>query len=107
MPEYDLTEKDYKAALRAALAIDAIGEALDALTGLAVRLLERDETQEAANLILFVRNHPDVRHDTFDAVDELYLYLESSACPRCLEDAQAFVLGKTINTVANHVLSAE
>lgn len=105
MPDYDLSERDYKAALRAALAIDAVGEALDAMTGVALRLLERGETQSAANLLTFVTRHPDVRHDTFDAADDLYMQLEASACPRVIEDARAFILGKTINTMAQHILA--
>ena len=103
MGQYDLSEKEYRVALKAALVIDSAGDALDAITGIAARFLDRGLTQEGTNLLVFVTKHPDVRHDTFDYADERFMDLESSACPRVIEDAKSFVLGKTITTVAHHI----
>lgn len=100
----ELSEKDHRVALQAALAIENNAEALDALAGLARVLLARDETQAAANLLTFVIQHPDVRYDTYDRAAELYDALEASACPRVIEDAKAFVLGKTVNRAALYAL---
>lgn len=105
MPDYDLTEKEYRIALRAALVVDAVREALDALTGLAQRLIERGHDQEAANLLAFVLGHPDVRYDTFDYAEDLFLELEGRVCPRVIEDARAFVLGKSLKSVADYALA--
>ena len=103
MSEYNLSEKEYRVALKAALVINGAGDALDAMAGIAARLLDREMTQEGANLLMFVTHHPDVRHDTFDYADERFMTLETSACPRVIEDAKTFILGKTINTVANYI----
>lgn len=105
MPDHDPTEKDYHIALKAALAIDAVSEALDALMGLAQLHIAKGETQTGANLLLFVMNHPDVRHDTFDHAEELFLELETHVCPRVIADARAFVLGKSLATVAAHLFA--
>jgi hypothetical protein len=102
-----LTEKDYRIALKAALAINAVGEALDAMTGLAQRWLERGSTQEGANLLVFVMNHPDVRYDTFDRAEEMFLDLEARACPRVILDAKEFILGKSLATMAAHIFSLQ
>lgn len=101
----ELTEKDYRAALRAAVAINAAGEALDAIVGIAGSYLNRGMTQEAANLLAFVVNHPDVLHDTFDRAEELFLDLEERLCPRVILDARTFAVGKSINTVAHYIFA--
>ena len=100
MAKYGLSEKEYRIALQAAVVIEADGEALDAMAGLAQHFLDRDMTQEAANLLVFIMNHPDVLHYTFDFVDEWYQALEESASPHIIEDAKAFRLGKTISAVS-------
>ncbi len=99
----ELTEKDYMVALRAANAIDAAGEALDAITSIAGCYLNRGQTQEAANLLAFVVNHPDVLHDTFDRAEELFFDLEERMCPRVILDAKTFAVAKSINTVAQYI----
>lgn len=101
-----LPEKDYRIALKAALAINAVGEALDTMAWLAQRWLERGSTQEGANLLVFVMNHPDVRYDTFDRAEEIFLELETHACPRVLLDAKEFVLGKTLTTMATYIFES-
>lgn len=99
----ELTEKDYLVALRAALAIDAAGEALDAIMNIAGCYLNRGQTQEAANLLAFVINNPDVLHDTFDRAEELFMDLEERMCPRVILDAKTFAVAKSINTVAHYI----
>jgi hypothetical protein len=101
-----LPEKDYRIALKAALAINAVGEALDAMTWLAQRWLERGSTQEGTNLLVFVMNHPDVRYDTFDRAEEMFLELEAHTCPRVLLDAKEFILGKSLATMAAYVFAS-
>lgn len=103
MGQYDLSEKDYRVALQAALVINAVQDALDAMTGIAARLIERGMTEDAANILTYVTRHPDVRHDTFDNADEMFMALEESACPRVMEDAAAFILGKSLNTMAHYI----
>ena len=105
MTEQDPTEKIHLVALRAALVVDAVREALDALTGLAQSYAARGMEQEAANLLTFVLHHPDVRYDTFDRAEELHMDLEARACPRIFEDAQQFVLGKSLKTIAAWVFA--
>jgi hypothetical protein len=107
MAENDLAEKDYRIALRAAMAINAVGEALDVMSGLARHWLEHGQEQEGANLLVFVMNHPDVRYDTFDQAEDLFFDLESRICPRVIADAKQFILGKTLATVAAHILSSD
>lgn len=102
-----LPEKDYRIALKAALAINAVGEALDAITWVAQGWLQRGSMQEGANLLVFVMNHPDVRYDTFDRAEEMFLELESRACPRVLLDAKEFVLGKSVGTMATYIFEAK
>lgn len=103
MPSYPLTEKDYRIALKAALVIDARGDALDAMVGIALHWLQRDLTQDAANLLCYVTQHPDVQYDTFDYADERWLALVSHTCPRVIEDARTFVLGKSLTSVASYI----
>ena len=103
MPHYDLSEKEYRVALKAALVIDAAQDALDAMAGIASRLIERGLTEEATNLLTFVRSHPDVHHETFDHADDLFLALEETLCPRVIQDAREFILSKSLNTMANYI----
>src|SRR5690554_3177356 len=103
MNAYDLSEKEYRLALKAALVINAVRDALDAMTGIAVRLIERGLTAEAANILTYVRNNPDVHHETFDRADELFMALEETACPRVIEDAREFIFGKSLRTMANYI----
>ena len=99
----DFTEKDYRIALKAALVIDAQGDALDALAGIAEWYLRGGRTEEGANILAFVLNHPDVRYDTYDRAEEMFMELEEHACPRVIEDAKAFRLGKSIRSMAAYV----
>ncbi len=104
MTPYELSEKEYRVALKAALVIEAVPDVLDAMTGIAVRWLEQpDRLQAAANLLAFVINHPDVDHTTFDYADERFMELESSICPRVIHDAREFILSKSLNTMANYI----
>jgi hypothetical protein len=103
MARYDQSEQTYRVALKAALVIEAWGDALDAMTGVAACWLVRGLEEEAARLLVFVIRHPDVRHDTFDFADEAFMDLESRACPRIITDAQAFILGKSLNSMANYI----
>ena len=107
MAYYDLSEKEYRVALKAALVIDAVRDALDAMTGIASHLIRRDLTQEAANILTYVRSHPDVHHETFDRADEMFMALEESDCPRVIQDAREFILGKTLKTIANYIDTIE
>ena len=104
MAPYDLTEKEYRVALKAALVIGALPDALDAMTGIAARWLEHDDyLQSAANILAYVVNHPDVDHSTFDYADERFMDLESRICPRVIQDAREFILSKSINTMGNYI----
>jgi hypothetical protein len=95
--------KDYLVALRAAIVINAASEALDAILGVAGSYLNRGMTQEAANLLAFIINHPDVLHDTFDRAEDLFLDLEERLCPRVILDAKTFAVAKSINTIAHYI----
>ena len=103
MAQYDLSEKEYRVALKAALVINTVRDALDAMTGIAARLIDRGLTEEAANILTYVRSHPDVHHETFDSADEMYIALEEQVCPRIIQDAREFILGKSLTTMANYV----
>jgi hypothetical protein len=103
MEAYDLSEKEYRLQLQAAMVINAVQDALYAMTGIAVRLLERGLSEETANILAYVTQHPDVHHDTFDTADEIFMSLESEACPRIIHDAREFILGKSLNTMANYI----
>lgn len=103
MTDSKLTEKDYRIALKAALVIHAKGDVLDAMTGIAESFIRRGQTQEGANLLAFVLNHPDVRYDTFDHAEDMFFALEEHLCPRVLADAKAFRLGKSIQSVAAYI----
>ena len=103
MAQYNLSEKEYRLALQAAVVIGAAGDALDAMTGIATRFLDRGMTQEAANVLVYVVKHPDVPHYTFDYADEKFMELEATICPRVIEDARTFILGKSLNTMANYI----
>ncbi len=103
MANDELSEKDYRIALKAALAIEAHGDALDSLTSIAEHYLERGLTQEGANVLAFVLIHPDVLHDTFDRADDLFMRLEEHTCPRVIEDAKLFRLSRSLKMVAAYV----
>ena len=103
MANHELSEKDYRVALKAALAINALGDALDSLVGIAEHFLQRGLTQEGANVLAFALIHPDILHDTFDRADELFLRLEEHACPRVIEDAKLFRLSRSLRMVAAYV----
>lgn len=103
MPENEFAEKDHRIALKAALVIEANGDALEAMLNIAIQWLQRGLTQEGVNLLAFVLHHPDIRHETYDRAEEIFLDLETQLCPRVIEDAKTFRLGKSINTVAAYV----
>ena len=103
MADYDLSEKDYRVALQAAQVVDAVRDALDAMTGIAARLLERGLTQEAANILAYVTQHPDVRHDTFDSADEMFMNLELAYSSQLIREAREFILGKSLNTMIHYI----
>jgi hypothetical protein len=103
MAYYDRSEKEYRVALKAALVVEGVRDALDAMTGIAVCLMARDRLAEAANLLTYVRSHPDVHHETFDRADDLFLELEEKACPRVIQDAREFILSKSLNTMAQYI----
>ncbi|MAS34850.1 MAG: hypothetical protein CL610_12640 [Anaerolineaceae bacterium] len=107
MAPYNLSEKEYRVALKAALVIDAVRDALDAMTGIAARLIDRELTTEAVNILTYVRSNPDVHHETFDYADEMYMVLEETLCPRVMQDAREFILSKTLRTMANYIDTIE
>jgi hypothetical protein len=108
MAPYDLTEKEYRLALKTALVIEAVPDVLDAMTGIAVRWLDHeDRLQQAANVLAYVISHPDVDHATFDYADERFMELESGICPRVIHDAREFILSKSLTTMANYIDSIE
>jgi hypothetical protein len=100
MADETMNERDYRVALRAALAINATGEALEALANIGAAFVRRGLTQEGANVLVYVMHHPDVRYDTFDQAEDLFMQLEEHACPRLIEDARSFRLGKSLAVVA-------
>lgn len=107
MPENQASEKELLMTLRAALTIDAVGEVLDAMAELAQRYSARGLTEPAANILTYVMQHPDVRHDTFDFAAITFEDLEARICPRVIEDARLFVLSKSLKTVADYIFSQQ
>ncbi|MBZ0297535.1 MAG: hypothetical protein K8L99_33575 [Anaerolineae bacterium] len=103
MPDSKPTEKAYRIALKAALVIQANGDVLDAMTGIAESLIHRGQTQEGANILAFVLNHPDVRYDTYDHAEDMFFEMEEHLCPRVIADARTFRLGKSIKSVAAYI----
>lgn len=75
--------------VKAAQEIGAKREILAALTDYAAALIDARYTTEAAHLLAFVMNHPDIPFDTYDRADDLFILLEAELCPRVIADARA------------------
>ncbi len=75
--------------IQAAQQINALPDALTALTDYAALLIEAGYTSEAAHLLAYVLHHPDVPYQTYDRADDLFITLESHLCPSVIADAKA------------------
>ena len=81
--------KDTKLVIQAAQQIEAKREILNGMTDFAKLLIESDHKTEAANLLAYVMNHPDISYDIYDRADDMFIMLESELCPRVIADARA------------------
>lgn len=85
-----LTEADYIASIRAARAINARHDILEALVRIAALYIERGLTQEGADVLAYIRRIGNTPEDIRDYADELWEELETWICPRVLLDAEDF-----------------
>jgi hypothetical protein len=100
-----LTERDLLASIRAAWAIEAHSEILDAITQLACIYIERGLTQDGADVLAFVLRQPNLPGDTFERARDAYEDLESYICPRVLLDAQDFASKATLQDIIDYVFA--
>lgn len=99
--------QDYLNAIRAAVAIHALGELWYAMTQLSVCYIEYGWTQEAADILAFVLLQDDLPQDVYAQADELFDDLERSICPRVIWDAKEFARDMDIETMVDYVLDLE
>jgi hypothetical protein len=86
--DYQTRARELQLMIQASQQINALHEILRSLTDLADLMIEAGKKTEAANLLAYVMRHPDIRYDTFDRAEDLFLELEAELCPRVIEDAK-------------------
>ncbi|QPC82514.1 hypothetical protein G4Y79_22975 [Phototrophicus methaneseepsis] len=101
------TERDLLASVRAAWAIHAYIEVLDAVTELACLYIEQGLTQEGADVLAFVLRQQGLPDDLHKRAVTAYEDLEASICPRVLLDAQDFASKATLWDIVEYVLAGE
>ncbi len=106
MSDIEKRFKEQQIVIRAAQSVNYLGEVLEALTDLAALMIEAGKTSEAAVVIIFIRNHPDVPAETFDRADDLYIDLEARLCPRVMEDARLSAVYKTLDSIITTAFAA-
>lgn len=94
-------------ALKAAVAIGATGEALDAMTGIAAHDIAQGETQAGADVLAYVLRHSDTQPDTHARAAELFEDLETRICPRVILDAREFAIYVDFEDMLFYVLGDE
>jgi hypothetical protein len=97
-------EADLRVLLRAALHVRAVPEALDALTRMAAIMIKRDQKGEAVEVLAYVMQHPDVKHDTYDRADDLFMALEGELGQSVISDAKDNARYRTLRAVVEGVL---
>lgn len=102
--EPSLTEEDLLASIRAAQAVEARAEVLDAMTQLAAVQIAAGQTQEGADVLAYVRRCPQALPDTREQAEEHWEALACYACPRVLLDAEDFARKATYADVLEYVL---
>jgi hypothetical protein len=105
--EYSLQAKTIQTVLNTAWQAGFVGESLASLTDLAAVMMRYGKTEEAAQALSFVMNHPDVPYDTFDRAEDLFIDLEGHLCPRVIEDAKAWGRVQTLRGAVEAALAVE
>jgi uroporphyrinogen-III decarboxylase len=103
--EYSLQAKSIQTILNTAWQAGLIGESLASLTDLAAVMMRHGKTDEAAQALAFVMNHPDVPYDTYDRAEDLFIELEGHLCPRVIEDAKAWGRVQTLRGAVEAALA--
>lgn len=104
MEEYEAIEKQFHINLKAALAIDAVAEALEALLGLSVVYLDQGKYEETAQVLIFVLTHAETPMDIFEQADDALTELETRACPRVIVDARTWAKEVTLEQVVGAIV---
>ena len=105
MSDIPLQEQDYLVAIKAASALQATLEILDAIVGLATCWIAYGDTQAGADILAFVLRQPEITPETYALAEEHWLELESRICPRVLFDAKAFAQEITLPDMLAYVFA--
>lgn len=97
--EFQKRVKEQQIVVRASRAIGANSDTLDGLANLASMIMEAGKTDEAAQILAFILNHPDVSAETYDKADDLFIDLESRICPRVIYDAKLSAVYQTMDSM--------
>ena len=100
-----LAEKDLLATIKAALAIRAIAEVLDAMTQLADIYIKQGLTQEGADVLAYVLRCEAVADDTRDHAHDSWEDLARYICPRVLLDAEEFAALATFDDMVEYIFA--
>lgn len=102
MSEY-LTEKGLLATIKAALAVEATHETLDAMVYLAAVYIEEGQTQEGADLLAYILRREDAASDTLERAEEVWDDLARWICPRVLLDAEDFASKASFADIVEYI----
>lgn len=99
------TEAELQAALQAAIAMEAIAEALDVMTHIAAQYIVQGYTQEGADVLAYVLLQPETPVDTYETALELFEDLETRICPRVILDAREFARLANLTDLKDYILA--
>ncbi len=95
--------KHHRDALKTAIELGAVPAAINALVSIAEELIERDETSRAADILALVLCYP-MNREARQLAECLYDDLETTECPRVLEDARARAETMTLDDLALEII---
>lgn len=85
--------------LKSAIELGAVPAAINALVCIAEQLIERGDTNRAADILALVLCYP-MSRDTRDLAECLFDDLETTVCPRVILDARARAETLTLDDLA-------
>lgn len=101
----NLTKKDLLVSLKAAQALGATQELLATMTAIAAQYNADGLTQEGADILAFVLEHPHTPDDIAQQAQDHWDDLARWICPRVLVDAEDFGRKATMDDVIAYILA--
>jgi predicted ATPase len=104
--DYEQAQRRFAEALEAAMAVQAVPSALNALFRLAVLLARTGDKVQAFNLLNFVRNHPLCPRNDREKLEQLYLELVASVPADAAGQVGASGDSASLETMIGQVVAA-